>query len=114
MKESVRRSTLIGSCVVASLVIVAAIVEVPQVLRVAPGIALVLVLPGFVALSMAGQAPKLPFIELALASLGISVATATCVATLLASTPIGLGRASFGIVLGGITLIGSIIALAKV
>jgi uncharacterized membrane protein len=85
----------------------------PQVLRVVPGIAIVLVLPGFVALSIAGQALKLSLIELALGSLGISVATATCVATLLGVTPVGLGRTSFAIALGGITLIGSIIALAK-
>jgi uncharacterized membrane protein len=113
VKESIRRRTLIGSCVVACLVMACAIVGVPQVLRVALGMTIVLALPGLVALSLAGQALKLSFIELALGSLGISVATATCVATLLAASPIGLGRASFAITLGGITLIGSIIALAK-
>jgi uncharacterized membrane protein len=113
VKESVRRWTLIGSCVAASLVMVCAIVDAPEILRVVPGVAVVLVLPGFVALSIAGQALKLSPIELALSSLGISVATATCVATLLGVTPVGLDRASFAVVLGGITLIGSIIALAK-
>ena len=113
MKESVQRSTLIVSCVVASLVVLCTIVEVPQILRVALGIPIVFTLPGFVALSMAGQSVEFSFIEFALSSLGISVAMATCVATLLGLTPIGLDRASFAIALGGITLIGSIIALAS-
>ena len=113
VRESVRRSTLIGSCVLAALVVVSGIVEVPQVLKIPLGITIVFVLPGFVALSGAGQDSKLSWSEYALASLGISVATATCVAVLLGITPIGLDRSSFAIALGGITAVGSIIALGR-
>lgn len=113
MKESVRRSTLIGSCVLASLVVVSGVVEVPQVLRIVLGVTIVFVLPGMVSLSTAGQSLNLSRTEFALASLGISVATATCVAVLLGITPIGLDRTSFAVALGGITAAGSIIALAR-
>jgi uncharacterized membrane protein len=113
VKESVRRATLIGSCVAASLVIVCTIVGVPQILRIVLGIAIVFALPGFVALSVAGQPLEFSLTEFALGSVGISVAIAVCVAMVLGLTPIGLDRASFAIALGGATLIGSIIALAR-
>jgi hypothetical protein len=113
MSESIRRSTLIVSCALAFLVIGCTIIETPQILRVALGITIIFVLPGLVALSAAGQSLQLSWIEIALGSLAISVATSICVAMLLAATPIGLGRASFAIVLGGITMSGSIIAWAR-
>jgi uncharacterized membrane protein len=113
VKESVRRLTLIASCVLASLTVASGIVGVPQVLRIALGITIVFVLPGMVALLMAGQALRFSRSEFALASLGISVATATCVAVLLGITPIGLDRASFAIALGGMTVAGSIVALGR-
>jgi uncharacterized membrane protein len=98
---------------VASLVVISALVEVPQGVRIVLGVPVVFAIPGFVALSVAGPTLQLSWAESVLASLGISVAMATCVAVLLAAMPIGLSRSSFAIALGGITMVGSIYALAK-
>jgi uncharacterized membrane protein len=98
---------------VASLVVISAFVEIPEGARVALGVPIVFVLPGFVALSVAGRTVQLSWTESMLASLGISVAVATCVAMLLAAMPVGLSRSSFALVLGGSTMVGSTYALAK-
>lgn len=113
MRPSLRPTALIGACVVASLGVLGAIVGFPQGVRIMLGLLMVFVLPGFVALSACGSTLKLSWPEVVLASLGISVAMTTCVAVLLGATPIGLSRTSFAIVLGGVTMIGSIYALAK-
>ena len=113
MRPSVRPTALIGACVVASLGVLSAIVGIPQGVRITVGLLMVFVLPGFVALSACSSTLKLSWPEVALATLGISVAMATCVAVLLGATRIGLSRTSFAIVLGGGTMMGSIYALAK-
>lgn len=113
MRPLVRSTSLTGACVLASLVVLSALVEIPQGLRIISGLLMVFFLPGFVVLSAFGSTLQLSWPEFALASLGISVSMATCVAVLLAAMPIGLSRFSFAIVLGGGTMIGSIYALVK-
>ena len=113
MRISIRSTVLTGACVIASLVVLTALVEIPQGLRIIPGLLIVFFLPGFVVLSSFGSTLHLSWPEFVLASLGISVSVATCVAVLLGAMPIGLSRFSFAIVLGGGTVIGAIYALVK-
>ena len=70
-------------------------------------------LPGFVVLASFGSALTLAWSEFLLACLGISLALATCVAVVLGATPIGLSSFTFAVVLGGITTIASLCAMAS-
>jgi hypothetical protein len=77
--------------------------RVPQVVQLVLGLLMVFVVPGLSAVCAA-----LPqwqsWVERLLASLGISIAVATCLVVLLAATPIGFSRAPFGELLGGVTV----------
>jgi uncharacterized membrane protein len=73
-------------------------------MRIALGLLIVLVLPGFAVVCAVLPAPQLSSGEQLLASVGMSLAFATCAAVILAATPIGLSRESFAIGLGGSTV----------
>lgn len=113
MRPPVRQIALVGVYIIASLVVMSALLGVPQSIRIALGILIAFILPGFVILSAIGPDLQLSWIELVLASLGISISMATCVAVLLGATPVGLSRASFSIALGGSTMACSIYAFEK-
>jgi uncharacterized membrane protein len=96
---------LIGTLFTALLVITTAIIPVPQVLRIAFGISIVFLLPGFAVTCAVIPPGKLSHGEQLLSSLGISLAMTTCTAVLLGATPIGLSRGSLAVALGGITVL---------
>lgn len=101
---------LAGTCLAASLTITTAYVATPQAVRIALGVLIVFILPGFAAVCAVLPAPQLPPGERLLASLGISLAIAICTAMLLGATPIGLSRESFAVALGGSTIGLSVVA----
>jgi hypothetical protein len=101
---------LAGTCLVASLTIVTAYVATLQAVRIALGVLIVFILPGFTVVCAVPPARQLPSGERLLASLGISLAVATCTAVLLGATPIGLGQESFSVALGGSTIAMSAVA----
>jgi len=101
---------LVGTCLVASVTVATADVAVPQGVRIALGVLMVLVLPGFALVCAVLPERQLSSGECLVASVGMSLAMVTCVAVLLAATPIGLSRGSLAVVLGGSTIILSIYA----
>ena len=103
-------SLLTGTCFVASLTVVTAVVAVPQVVRIVLGVLIVFVLPGFALVSMVPPERQLSGGERLLASVGMSLAIATCATVLLGATPIGLTRSSLAVVLGVFTIALSVCA----
>ena len=106
-------SILAGACLIAALVLVTAYVDVPQPLRIVPGLLIVFILPGYAAICTVLPGGQLAFEERVVASVGISLAMSTCAAVLLAAVPIGLSRESFAVVLGGCTLLLSLCAVIR-
>jgi len=96
----VRLTMIIAAGAVALLATVAEIFGTPQALRVALGIPLVLLLPGYVTLCAVLPQRELSLAERALATLGGSMAISTCVSVLLAALPVGLSRVSGATTLG--------------
>jgi hypothetical protein len=82
-------------------------IRVPQVIQLVLGLLMVFVVPG-----MSVVCAALPewqsWVERLLASLGISIAVATCTVVLLAATPMGFSRQPFGQLLGGVTVVLSV------
>jgi uncharacterized membrane protein len=105
-----RSEALVGSCLTGAVTVVAANVAVPQALRVALGVAMVFVVPGFAAVSAVLYRRPLSVGECLLASLGVSLAMTISLSVLLAATPIGLTRSSLAAVLGSGTVILSVYA----
>ncbi len=106
------RSLLVLSCVVSAGTIFSASAGTPQIIRVACGILSVLVLPGFaLATAVRPSGDLLP--HDVLASVGLSLAISTGVAVLLAALPIGLTRSSFGLSLGVLTIVLSLVAALR-
>jgi Protein of unknown function (DUF1616) len=101
---------LAGTCLAATLTIVTAYVATLQAVRVALAVLIVFLLPGFAVVCAVLPARQLASGERLLASLGISLAVATCAAVLLGATPIGLGQESFSLTLGGSTIALSVVA----
>jgi hypothetical protein len=101
---------LAGTCLAATLTIVTVYVATLQAVRVALGVLIVFILPGFAVVCAVLPARQLASGERLLASLGISLAVATCTAVLLGATPIGLGQESFSVTLGGSTIALSVVA----
>ena len=89
-----------GSGVAALLAAIVEVIGAPQAARVALGIPLVFVLPGFAAVCAVVPGRELSRGERTLASLGGSVAISVCVSVLLAATPIHLSKDSAATVLG--------------
>ncbi len=113
MRPPVRQISLVGVFLIASLVVIFAVFAVPQSIRIVPGVLIIFILPGFVILSAVRPDLQLSWIEMVLASLGISISLTTCVAVLLAATPVGLSRSSSAIALGGITMACSVYAFER-
>jgi uncharacterized membrane protein len=107
-----RRRVLLlsGTCLVAVLTVVTANVSVPQAARIALGLPIVLVLPGFAILCAVLPGSQLSVIERCLASVGVSLAMTTCASVLLGATPMGLSRESLALTLGLTTIAASVYA----
>lgn len=99
---------LAATCLAAAVTVATANVAVPMAMRIALGALIVLILPGFAASCALFPQRQLPLSEHLLASVGMSLAIATCAAVLLGAMPIGLSRASLSAVLGAITIVLSI------
>lgn len=109
-----RLALLVLSCLVGVAVIATSNITVPQLVRIALGVATVFAIPGFVLISAVLPAKRLASSERLLASIGTSLSMSICAAVFLAATPIGLTRMSFGGVLGGCTIILSMIAFCQI
>jgi uncharacterized membrane protein len=84
--------------------VVSAAVPTPEVILVAIGVPMAFFVPGLALVCVA--VPDWRWSEERLAaSVGLSVAIATCVTVLLAATGIGLTRPSLAVSLGGITIL---------
>jgi uncharacterized membrane protein len=105
-----RSEALAVSCLTGAIAVVTGNVAVPQALRIAVGVMMVLVLPGFATVCIVLSKRPLSLGECLLASLGISLAIAVCLSVLLAATPIGLTTSSLATALGCGTAILSIYA----
>ena len=81
----------------------AASLLVPHAVQVVLGLLMVFVVPGL-SLVWAAIPERQSLVERLLASMGISVAVATCAAVLLAATPMGLSRQPLGELLGGVAI----------
>jgi uncharacterized membrane protein len=81
--------------------------------RVALGLLLVLVVPGFALVSAALPKSQFSFGEYVLASVGASLAISTISAVSLGAAPVGLTRLSLSIVLGSCTVVLSIAAVMR-
>lgn len=79
-------------------------VRVPQAGQIVLGLLMVFVVPGL-ALVCAARPGLQSWLEGLLASVGISVCVATCVAVLLAATPIGFSRQPLAELLGGVVIV---------
>jgi uncharacterized membrane protein len=101
---------LSGTGLAAALTVVAANVPVPQPVRIALGVLIVFVLPGFAILCALFPGPKLSAGERLLASLGTSLAITAYVSVLLGTTPMGLSQESLAVTLGATTIAASVLA----
>lgn len=101
---------LFGTGLAAALTVVAASISVPQPLRIALGVLIVFVLPGFAILCAVFPGPQLSPGERLLASLGTSLAMTAYVSVLLGTTPMGLSQESLAVTLGGTTIAASVLA----
>jgi uncharacterized membrane protein len=103
-----------GSFLLASATVASATTAMPNSARIALGVLIVFVLPGFVSTCGALPDRTLGWGERLLASVGLSLAIATCTAVILAALPIGLSRKSFAVGLGSVTVALSIVALVRI
>jgi len=118
-KTSIHRTAVIGAMVLGALTVVMAMPPVHDaVVRwkfLGMVAAAVGVLTAFVAVGFAFVFATIPGIrkttELAVSSVGISMVFATCSAMALAGSPIGLTGLTFGTVVGGVTVVLSLIGL---
>lgn len=108
-----RLAILAGSCLVAFLTVATTDIAVPQVVRIALGLLIVFIVPGFALVCAVLPEQQLPRGERLLASVGMSLAMAISAAVLLAATPIGISRLSLAVALGGCTLVSSICAVYR-
>jgi uncharacterized membrane protein len=103
-----RLSVFIATLATASGAIVT--LPLPTPLRVPFGLLLVFVLPGWALAHAASPRYQLSLWDGILATLGLSLAIATCSATLLAAAPVGLSRESFAALLSAVTVVLTIVA----
>lgn len=101
---------LAGTCIVASLTMATADVALPQAVRITLGALMVFILPGFAVVCAVLPERPLSSGERLFASVGMSLAMATCAAVLLGATPIGLSRESLAVLLGTSTITLSVYA----
>jgi hypothetical protein len=81
--------------------------RIPQAVQIVLGLLMVFVVPGL-SLVFAALPERQSWVERLLASVGISVAVATCATVVLAATPMGFSRQPFGELLGGIAIVLSV------
>lgn len=79
-------------------------VRVPQAIQLVLGLLMVFVVPGL-SVICAALPEWQSWVERLLASVGISIAVATCAVVLLAAMPMGFSRQPFGQLLGGLTVL---------
>jgi len=108
--KSRRFLLLSGTGLAAVFTIVTASVAAPQAVRIALGVLIVFVLPGFAILCAVFPGPKLSPSERLLASVGTSLAMTIYVSVLLGTTPMGLSQESLAVTLGGTTIAASLLA----
>ena len=108
-----RTWALAATFILAAMTVATAYLEIPTAPRTALGLLIVFFLPGFAAVPALLPERTLNVSERLLASLGISLAVATCASVLLAATPLGLSRASLAVLLGGTTMALSAVALLR-
>jgi uncharacterized membrane protein len=101
---------LTGTVLAGAFTIVTANVSVPQAARIALGVLIVFVLPGFAILCAVFPGQQLSTSERLLASVGTSLAMTTSASVLLGTTPMGLSQESLAVTLGATTIAGSVIA----
>ena len=105
---------LSGAGLAGALIILGASVPIPPPVRIALGILIVFVLPGFAILCALFPGPQLSGGERLLASLGISLAMTIYVSVLLGTTPMGLSQGSLAVTLGATTIAASVLAGIRV
>jgi uncharacterized membrane protein len=105
-----RLPLLAGTCLAAALTLITAILALPQALRVAVGVPMVLLLPGYALVCVLLPGPRLSRSECLLVSVGASLAMTTCACVLLGATPVGLSRESLAVLLGSGTVTLSLVA----
>lgn len=108
--RSRRLAALASTCLLALMTVATAGVGVWQPVRIVLGVLLVFVTSGFAVVCAVLPGGQLCRGERLLASLGFSLAMTTCVAVLLAATPMGLSTNSFAVTLGGLTAMVSVFA----
>jgi len=101
---------LVVSCAVGVLSVAMSEFVAPQIVRVAPGLLIAFIVPGFALVSAVIPSRQFSPGEYLPASVGASVVLSTTAAVALAAAPVGLTRLSFSLVLGSCTLIFSILA----
>lgn len=100
-------ASLVGTCLVGCTTVAVAMERFPRAALIVIGVLMVFVLPGFalVCVALGGREWSAEYL---LASVGISLAVGVCVAVLLAATRVGLSQESYGVSLGGLTVVLSI------
>lgn len=101
---------LSGTGLAGALTIAGAGVPIPPAVRIALGILIVFVLPGFAILGALFPGPQLSDGERLLASLGTSLAMTIYVSVLLGTTPMGLSQGSLAVTLGVTTIAAAVLA----
>jgi|SRR6202050_3730647 uncharacterized membrane protein len=108
-----RLALLAATCLVASVTLATADVALPPAMRIALGLLMGLVLPGFAGTCAVRLVHELSWFERIVASMGMSLVITTCSAVLLAASPIGLSRVSLGVFLGSSTIVLSMYAAIR-
>lgn len=108
--STARRAALLATAFAATLTVAMADVPAPPAVRIALGVLIVFLLPGFAILCAVQSSSQVSRTDGLLASLGISLAITAITSVVVAATPIGLSRGSIAAVLGGITALVSIYA----
>jgi hypothetical protein len=104
------RLDLVLAITVALAALVAALLNLPPILRLILAVPLVLFLPGYALVSALFAMAPIPTVEKLVISIGSSIALGILVGFGLAWPAIGLGPLSWTIALAGMTIVGSIIA----
>ena len=99
-----------GTGLAAVVTVVGAAVAIPPAVRVAFGVPMILLLPGFALVCAVFPERQLSRSDRLIASVGTSLAVAACLSVLLGATPVGLSQESLAVTLGGGTVALSICA----
>ena len=108
-----RMPLLAGTLLASALALITASFALPEALRVALGVPMLLLLPGFALICVVLPGRRLSRDELLIASMGSSLAMTACACVLLGATSVGLTRESLALLLGGGTMALSVVAGAR-